>query len=383
MTSSARLVMVAGEASGDELGAELALALLRNCPDTVLAGAAGSAMKSAGVEAWLPVSEFEVMGLAEVLSHLPRLFRLRKKLYRRSLDWDAQCFVGVDAPDFNLGLARRLRKRGLLAAQYVCPAVWAWRPWRIGRIARSVDLLLALFPFEPALFRHTGLDVRFVGHPLADRLPLAPDRGKARRDLGLADELTVIGLLPGSRPGEILRHASLVADTASRLRRVMPDAEFLVLLANIEHRELFLSCAGEGACEGLDFRIGLTRAGITAADAVVAASGTVTLEAFLLKTPMVVFYVLAPATYRIARGLRLVQSRHVALPNILAGRDLVPEHIQHQATPERLSADILSWLESTAARKEYTACATEMHEQLARNAADQAAGAILERLADR
>lgn len=383
MASGKRLVLVAGEASGDDLAAELAVSLNGLAPAVELAGMAGPAMRSAGVTPWLRTGELEVMGLSEVLVHLPRIARLRSSMYRQTLDWPAECFIGVDAPDFNLGLARRLRKRGLFTVQYVCPSVWAWRRWRIARIARSLNLLLTLFPFEPALFRHTGLDARFVGHPLADRLPFEPDRERARTALGLSGGQTVIGLLPGSRPGEIRRHAGLVAETAARLHRAVPDARLLVLLADSAHEALFTSVAGAAGCATLDFRCAQTRTGIIASDVVLAASGTVTLEAFLLKTPMVVFYRLAPATYRVIRGLRLVHSRYIALPNILLSRHVVPERIQHAAAPDRLAADVLNWLETPAAVSEYAERAGEVHAKLARNAGRQAATAILERLDER
>ncbi|MBL39391.1 MAG: lipid-A-disaccharide synthase [Xanthomonadales bacterium] len=372
-----RLAVAAGERSGDDLGAAVAAEILRLAPDSDLFGVTGPGMESVGVERIASLDELDVMGLFEVLRHVPRLFRFRRALVRSFVERRAGVFVGFDAPDFNIGLARALKKRGVRAVQVVAPSVWAWRAYRVARIARSLDLLLTLFPFEPEIFRRAGLNAQFIGHPLADALPLAPDRGAARDRLGLERDRPVIAMLPGSRPGEIQRHAALVADAAERL-----DAEqgvqTLLLLAEERHRALFAQAAGRDPAEsGMRVVSGQTRAGLTAADLALAASGTVTLEALLAKTPLVVFYRLAGSTYQLARALRLVKSRWISLPNVLAGGELVPERIQHQATADRLVADARAWLDDPQRCAHYRESALDIHRRLARGAATNAAEAIL------
>ncbi|MBY6205870.1 lipid-A-disaccharide synthase [Halomonas denitrificans] len=376
-------VLSAGETSGDALGAAVAEALRQRLGEPDLAGITGPAMRAAGVESIETIDALDVMGLFEVIGHLPRLVRLRRGLRTTIRDRCPRAFVGIDAPDFNLGLARGLKRDGIPTAHLVAPSVWAWRGYRVNKIARSLDLLLALFPFEPDCFSGTGLDCRFVGHPLADALPQSPDRAAARRDLDLPADRPIVALLPGSRGGEIRRHAALLAETARRIRRDRPDVELVVLLARDDQREAFCSAAGADAAaettDQLQIVTDRTRTGLTAADVALAASGTVTLEALLTRTPMVVYYRLPAATYATARALRLVRSAHVGLPNILAGRELVPERIQSEATPERLARDALDWLDDAPRRDAFRAAADELHATLARGAADRAAEALVER----
>jgi len=376
-----RLVLVAGEVSGDLLGANLARALKHSRPDIELAGMTGPRMAAAGVDRWLDIEQLSVMGLTEVLRHLPRLVRLRRALKRRILDWPADALITIDAPDFNLGLARQLKARGLPTIHYVSPSVWAWRAGRIPKIARSLDRLLTLFPFEPELYAPYGLTASFVGHPLADELAAGPDRNSARALLGLGQSTPVIALLPGSRDGELRRHVALLGGTAIALRRRRPDAELLMLLTGERQRALAAMLLGTVA-EQADIRLlsGQTRVGLEAADVALAASGTVTLEAFLLECPLTVFYRLAPATYQLARSLRLVRSRHVSLPNILSARELVPERLQQAATPERLSADVEAWLDNPERTAAYREQARKWRHNLARGAGSQAAAAILDSL---
>ena len=318
---TARLAVAAGERSGDDLGAAVAAEILRLAPGIELMGVTGPRMDATGVERVAGIDELDVMGLFEVLRHVPRLYRFRRTLARSFVERRAGAFVGFDAPDFNIGLARALKKRGVRAIQVVAPSVWAWRAYRVARIARSLDLLLTLFPFEPEIFRRAGLNARFIGHPLADALPLLPDRAAARDQLGLGSGRPVIAMLPGSRPGEIRRHAAVVADTAERLASEQ-GAEMLLLLAEDRHRALFADAAGRDPAEsGMQVVAGRTRCGLTASDLALAASGTVTLEALLARTPLVVFYRLAGSTYQLARALRLVKSRWISLPNVLAGSE--------------------------------------------------------------
>ncbi|QOC22994.1 lipid-A-disaccharide synthase [Wenzhouxiangella sp. AB-CW3] len=374
-----RLVLTAGESSGDQLGADLADHLRRQHPGIELAGIAGPAMQAAGVEPWHDLDVLGVMGLTEVLSHLPRLIRLRRKLRQRILDWQPDAFVGVDAPDFNLGLARQLRKRGLKTVHYVSPTVWAWRAGRTRVVARSVDLLLALFPFEPELYAPHGLDTRFVGHPVADQLSDRPGREAARSQLGLAPDDTVVALLPGSRRSEIERHARLLSDTAAWIRARRESARIIVFLADRRQEALFRDQAGNDLDRnGIEIIAERTRTGLIAADAACVASGTATLETFLLECPAVAYYRLAPATYWMIRGLRLIRSRHIAMPNILFGDEIVPEFVQAGASPEALGKAVIDWLDQPQRRAGYRDIARGFRHQLAAGAGQNAARAVLE-----
>ena len=375
----ARLILTAGESSGDQLGADLAHHLKRQHPDIELAGIAGPAMRAAGVEAWHNLDVLGVMGLTEVISHLPRLFRLRRELRERILAWQPDAFVGVDAPDFNLGLARQLRKRGLKTVQYVSPTVWAWRAGRTRSVARSVDLLLALFPFEPELYAPHGLDTRFVGHPVADQMADRPGREEARSRLGLSPADTVIVLLPGSRRSEIERHAALIADTAGWIRHRRESVRLIALLADRRQEPLFRELAGSGLERaGVEIVCEQTRTGLIAADVACVASGTATLEAFLLECPLVAYYRLAPASYWLIRSLRLVRSRYIAMPNILHGGEIIPEFVQQHASAEHLGQATLDWLDDPARRHACQEVARGFRRQLAAGASDNAARAILE-----
>ena len=376
------IALSVGERSGDELAGAIAEALRRRRPDIELIGVAGPRMRSAGVLPLADVDDLGVMGLFEVIRHVPRLFRLRRRLRQRILSAGVAAFVGVDSPDFNLGLARSLRRAGVATAQVVAPSVWAWRPYRIPKIARSLDRLLTLFPFEPALFRETGLDARFIGHPLADAMTTAPDRSAARDELEIGQEETLVALLPGSRAGEIARHAPILADLAGRLR-ARRDCRIALLLADEADRERFAAAAGrDPGALGMTVLCARTRQGLVAADVAAAASGTVTLEGLLCRTPMVVFYRLPAATYRLARTLKLVKSRYVSLPNVLAGEALLPERLQQDATPERLVEDLVAWLEAPDRIRAYQARADAIHRKLANRAAESAAQQILD-LAER
>lgn len=376
-----RLVLSAGEASGDHIAANLARALKEMDPGVELAGLAGPHMRSAGVQHWHDMDELNVMGLFEVLVHFPRLLKLRREFRRRIVDWQADAFIGIDAPDFNLGLARQIRKQGIIAIHYVSPSVWAWRSRRIRKISRSLDLLLTLFPFETELYRPHGLDTRFVGHPLADELNEGIERDAARAELGIKADQTVLVLLPGSRNGEIDRHGELLGKTALQLRKPLPDAALIVLLAESGQEQRLRERAGSLLDQaGARIVSGHTRTGLAAADLAVAASGTVTLEAFLMGCPQVVFYRLASSTYWLARTLRLVKSRHVSLPNILCQQALVPERLQNEATADRLVADCLDWLGQPERILAYRRTAGDWLDRLAMDSGRNAAAAILKRL---
>lgn len=375
------IAMVAGELSGDLLGAGLIAALRDRYPQARFSGIGGPEMLAQGFQTVAPLERLAVMGLVEVLRHLPELLRIRHQLDRHWLADPPQVFVGIDAPDFNLGLERRLRARGVPTVHYVSPSVWAWRPWRVRKIARAVSLMLTLLPFEAAFYRDHGVPVRHVGHPLADTIPLRSDPLWARRSLNLEwpAEATIVALLPGSRLGEVSRLGPVFLETARWLHARRPDLRFLIPAATPRLHEVLTALQDQYAPTlPLTLVHGHSRAAMAAADVVLLASGTATLEAMLLKRPMVVAYRVAPVTAWLARRLLLVS--HFALPNLLAGRELVPEFIQDAATVANLGPAVLRWLDDAEAREALVAEFDALHVQLRRNASQQAAAAIAELL---
>lgn len=373
-----RIALVAGEASGDQLGAGLVRALRARFPRAEFAGIAGPQMAAAGVAAWYPAERLAVMGLAEVLRHLPALLRLRRELVRRLLDWKPDVYVGIDAPDFNLGLERRLRRRGLRTVHYVSPSVWAWREGRARRIGRSAERVLCLFPMEPAIYARHGIDARYVGHPLADRFALHPDRAVARAALGLAPESTVLAVLPGSRLGEIRRLGPVFLEATARVRAEVPSLQVLAPMANPACRAAFEPMLG--AAPGLRLLDGRAHELLLAADVVLLASGTAALEAMLAKRPMVVGYKVAPLTAWIVRRLGLMRTDRYALPNVLAGEQVVPELVQEACTAPALAAAVLRWLREPAEVARLARRFEDIHASLRADADAQAAAAIAEML---
>ncbi|HEY0310761.1 MAG TPA: lipid-A-disaccharide synthase, partial [Luteimonas sp.] len=316
-----RFALVAGEASGDQLGASLVEALRQRYPGAEFAGIGGDAMRAAGVDTWWDAGELAVMGLAEVLRHLPRLLRLRRELRERVLAWRPDVFIGIDAPDFNLGVERWLKRRGVATVHYVSPSVWAWRESRAAKLGESADMVLCLFPMEPAIYARHGVDARFTGHPLADAIALEPDRAAARESLGLPFHAPVLAVLPGSRLGEIARMLPVFLEAAARVARDIPDLQLLVPASNAACRDAIERAIADcrvplPASRVLD---GQAQAAMIAADVVLLASGTAALEAMLCKRPMVVGHRIAPLTHAIVRRLGLLKSAHVSLPNVLAG----------------------------------------------------------------
>lgn len=369
-----RIAMVAGEASGDLLGAGLITALKRRFPDALFTGIAGPRMIAAGCEAVFPLEKLSVMGLTEVLGHLPELLAIRKGLLRRLHAERPDVFIGIDAPDFNLGLERQLKAAGIATVHYVSPSVWAWRQYRLRKIAQSVDLMLTLFPFEARFYQAHHVPVRYVGHPLADALPLAPDRAAARAELQLPKEGELVAILPGSRVSEVRALGDIFIDAARRCLAARPRLHFVAPLATTATRALFEERARSLAPE-LPITVvqGRAHAAMTAADAVMVASGTATLEAMLLKCPLVMAYRLSPITYWFAK--RLVKVPYYSLPNLLAGRALVPEFIQEAATSAAIAAAILNYLDDTSLRAQLVATFTEMHRELRHDADERAAEA--------
>lgn len=371
-----RIAIVAGELSGDVLGAGLIRALKRRHAGLRVEGIGGPAMIEAGLRGLYPLEALSVMGLAEVLRHLPRLIVLRRRLVRYFRDDPPDVFIGIDSPDFNLELERRLRTLGVRTAHYVSPSVWAWRQGRIKRIARSVDLMLTLLPFEARYYQAYGVPVVFVGHPTADRYALDPDSGRFRQHLGLSTEAPVLALLPGSRQGEIARIGPVFAATAALLARRRPDLQLLAAMATPGLRRLFqrqLEAAGVAGCRLVE---GSSEAVMGAANVVLTASGTATLEAMLLQRPMVVAYRVAPLTAGVVSALRLIKTRHFALPNLLAGETLVPEYLQSDATPQKLALAVEGLLADPVRASYLRQRFRQLHCALRCNADERAADAL-------
>jgi len=376
-----RVALVAGEASGDTLGAALIDALRRRFPGAEFAGVAGPRMIAAGCRPWFHSEELGVMGLTEVLRHLPRLLRLRGSLQRQIVDWKPDVFVGVDFKEFNLGLARRLKRQGLRTVQYVSPQVWAWRRGRARTIGEAVDLILCLFPFEPDFYREYGVRATFVGHPLADQIPLEPDRAAARAELGVDPAARVLAILPGSRRGEVAHLADSFAAAAELLAARYPGLVCVAPMVTPELRDLFAArCAGLAPRAAIRMLDGKARLALVAADVALVASGTATLEAALCKRPMVVAYRLGALTAFLLRGLGLVKVKHFSQPNLLAGQELVPEFFQEAASPANLANALANWIEQPARVAQLQREFLNIHQTLRRGGADLAAGEIAELL---
>lgn len=375
--------LVAGEASGDQLGANLIHGLRALFPDARFLGVGGPLMIAAGLEAWYPAEKLSVMGLVEVLAHLPELLAIRCDVARRVLALQPDAFIGIDAPDFNLGLERKLKRSGLPTVHYVSPSVWAWREQRARKIGRSADLVLCLFPTEPAIYARYGVNARFVGHPLADAFAVEPDRDAARSELNLPTDAPVLALLPGSRLGEIRRLAPDFLAAAALIAEKLPALRVVVPLANTVGRAEFERvlahfCASNaiGLRDCITILDGNAHTAMIAADAVLVTSGTAALEAMLAKRPMVVAYRLAVLTYWIVIRLRLMKVSRYSLPNVLADRELVPELMQDDCTPESLAAALLPYLDGSRQPAELLTEFRRLHERLRAPANESAAGAI-------
>ncbi|SFP42813.1 lipid-A-disaccharide synthase [Pseudomonas borbori] len=371
MTELLRVALVAGEASGDILGAGLMQALKARHPRIEFIGVGGPLMQGEGLTSYFPMERLAVMGLVEVLGRLPELLVRRRHLVKTLIDAKPDLFIGIDAPDFNLGLELKLRRAGIKTVHYVSPSVWAWRQKRVLKIRDACDLMLTLFPFEAQFYDAHQVPVRFVGHPLADAIPLQADRAAARAALDLPQDSTVVALLPGSRGGEVARLGALFLDAAVRLRTLRPGIRFVLPCASPERR-VQLEQMLVGRDLPLTLLDGRSHDALAACDAVLIASGTATLEALLYKRPMVVAYKVAPLTYRILK--RLVSSAYISLPNLLAERLLVPELIQDAATPEALAQALAPLLDDGEVQTEGF---DVIHRALRRDASAQAAEAVL------
>jgi len=376
MSRPLRIGIVAGEASGDILGAGLIEAIKARYPDATFEGIGGPRMMAEGFQSHVPMERLSVMGLFEVLSRLFELLKIRANLAKHFIDNPPDIFVGIDAPDFNLQLENKLKKAGIKTIQYVSPQVWAWRQNRVKHIAESVNQVLALLPFEQTFYRDHHVPVTFVGHPLADTIDLQTPQQPAREILGLSVGDKVLALLPGSRSSEVKKLAATFIDTALHLQQQMPDCKVLIAALTEKTKGLITEQLAEfPELKNVHISVGQSREVMAAADVLLLASGTVTLEAALLKRPMVVAYKVSNMTYRIAR--KMIKVDHIALANLLSKKPMVPEFIQDEADPEKLSQALLTYMNDEQAAKEQTDTFMEIHLQLRQNASVKAAEAVL------
>jgi len=369
--------MVAGEASGDLLGSYLIAALKTRRPGLRFSGIGGPRMAAQGFDVQVPMEKLAVRGYAEALRHYREILGIRRRLCDALLEDRPGIFIGVDASDFNLGLERRLKDAGVPTVHYVSPAVWAWRRWRIRRVARSATHLLAMFPFEPPLYAKTGLPVTYVGHPLADLIPLEVDKPAARAQLRLPGNRLIVALLPGSRRSELEHMGEAFMLAAHRFRQEVPDVHFVCPLATRQTRDMFdATLHAHGRTDlPLTLLFGHSHEALAAADLALVASGTATLEAALFKTPMVIAYRQAALSYAVQRHMGYLP--YIGLPNILAGEALVPELVQGKATPAALATALLDLLRDATRRERQVRRFREIHALLRQGNADKAATAVL------
>ena len=375
-----RIAMVAGEASGDLLAGMLLAALRQRWPTLKAAGIGGPKMAAQGFEAWWPHDKLAVRGYAEVLRHYWELVSIRRQLGERLLRERPDVFIGVDAPDFNLGLEARLRGGGIKTVQFVSPSIWAWRPGRVHQIGRAVDLVLCLFPFEPALYAAHGIPATYVGHPLADAIPLEVPREQARLALGLASDKVVVALLPGSRRSEIEYIAPRVLAAAALMQRARPDLRFMLPLVPGLASLIEPLLAQHAAGTRIDVLDGRSHEALAACDVALVASGTATLEAALFKRPMVITYNMHWLSWQWMKRQKM--QPWVGLPNILLQDSVVPELLQGEATPEALAEATLAWLAEPERAASVSERFSRLHLELRRNTA-QAATDALETFLDR
>ena len=390
-----KIAIVAGEASGDLLGSHLIRALKAQRSDLTFIGIAGPKMIGEGAKSLFPIEKLSVRGYVEVLKHLYGLLKLRKSLYKQLLAEKPDIFIGVDAPDFNFWLEKKLKSHGIPTIHYVSPSIWAWRGGRMGKIKRAVSHVLALFPFEPALYEKAGVLVTYVGHPLADELPLKPSKTAAREILKIEKNKLVIAMLPGSRQSEVKQHADLLIKSAKIISKENKNSQFagvkfLVPLITRETRQLFQTALYNNTNHNqanlnndiepietldLDILFGHAHDAMEASDIVIVASGTATLEAALLKKPMVITYRMPAISWQILKRMRY--QPYVGLPNILAGKFLVPELLQNDATPQKLADAVARLLSDDAYLKEIKQEFTTIHHNLRQNSAKKAAEVVL------
>jgi lipid-A-disaccharide synthase len=375
--SAVYIGMVAAEPSGDQLGAHLIEALKAQRPGLRFSGIGGPKMIAQGLDSDVAMERLGVRGYAEVLRRYREIVGIRRRLGDRLLRERPAAFIGIDSSDFNLDLARRFKDAGIPAIQYVSPAIWAWRGWRRRRIARSLTHLLAIYPFEPALYENEGLPVTYVGHPLADVIPFDPDKEQARLELRIPRGRRTIALLPGSRRSELLHMGDLFVQTARRLLQDLPDVHFIVPTVSRTTRELFEAALWRHQAMDLPITLmfGHAHDALAAADLALVASGTATLECALFKTPLVITYRQATLNWMLMR--RMAYLPYIGLPNILAGECIVPEFVQDKATPGALANALLELSQDAAARRRQVEKFHEIHATLRQNTALKAAQAVL------
>jgi lipid-A-disaccharide synthase len=371
-----KIGLVAGEASGDVLGAGLIRAVRARIPNAVFEGVAGPEMTAAGCEQWEPSESLAVMGIVEPLAHIPRLLRLRRGLAKRWRESPPDVFIGIDAPDFNLGLEIKLRKAGIKTAHYVSPSIWAWRPGRVKKVKKAADRVLCILPFEPALYEEHGVKAVFVGHPKAHEAPEIVDMEAARLRLGL-DAGEVVAVMPGSRSGEVSRIGGIVAAAAREILAARPGVRFVTPVAMPKLRPMIEQQLDEaGVAEQFILLDGDSELAMSAADVVLQASGTAVLEAALLRKPTVATYRVSPLTYWIAR--RLVKLEHFTLPNLLTEQPLVPEFMQQNALPGPIAAEVVALLDDPERRRSISERFDRLRAELALDADQHAADSVIE-----
>ncbi|NMP25294.1 lipid-A-disaccharide synthase [Rahnella sp. SAP-1] len=369
--------LVAGETSGDILGAGLIRALKSHHPDARFVGVAGPLMQAEGCETWFEMEELAVMGVVEVLGRLPRLLKIRKELTQRFSELKPDVFVGIDAPDFNITLEGRLKQRGIPTIHYVSPSVWAWRQKRVFKIGKATNMVLAFLPFEKAFYDKFNVPCRFIGHTMADSMPLNPNKAQARSALGIPQDVHCLALLPGSRHAEVEMLSADFLKTALLLRERYADLHIVVPLVNARRREQFERIKAEIAPDlPAHLLDGQARNAMIASDAALLASGTAALECMLAKCPMVVGYRMKPFTFWLAK--RLVKTPYVSLPNLLAGREIVTELLQEECVPARLSAALLPLLAGGETSQQLKQTFLQLHESIRCDADEQAAQAVME-----
>lgn len=371
-----RIGLVAGETSGDLLGAGLIKALQERCPDATFEGVAGPMMQAAGCEAWEEAETLAVFGLIEPLKVIPKLLKLRRTLVRRWTENPPDVFVGIDAPDFNLGLEIKLRERGIKTVQYVSPSVWAWRQGRVRKVARAVNKVLCLLPFEKTFYDEHEVAADFVGHPMADNMPVDLDTATIRSALGIqASEL--VAVLPGSRHSEVSRLGPIFANTCAQLVKVKPELRFVAPMVNDRLKQLFLR-----HLDAVDIRDnflitdGDAQSAIAASDLVLLASGTASLQTAMLSKPMVGAYRFSALTYAIAKTFKLVDVPFFTLPNLLTEEPLVPEFLQAEATPTALATAVTNLLDNPERRAMISTRFADLRRELALDADYRAANAV-------
>ena len=373
------IALVAGETSGDILGAGLIRTLKKHHPNIKFVGIAGPLMQTEGCQAWYEMDELSVMGIVEVLGRLRRILAIRRDITKRLIDLKPDVFIGIDAPDFNLSLEGKLKQAGIKTIHYVSPSVWAWKQKRVFKIKRNTNLILAFLPFEKAFYDKFDVPCRFIGHKMADDIPLEPDQTAMRQQLGIPVDCQCLALLPGSRHAEVTLLSEPFLKAAQLLRDKFPDLHIVVPLVNSKRRAEFEQIKAEIAPElKLQLLDGHAREAMIASNAAILASGTVALECMLAKCPMVVGYKMKAFTFWLAK--KLIKTPYVSLPNILAGKEIVPELLQHDCTPENIANHVLPFLESE--NTELKATFLALHKQIRCNADEQAAQAVLDVLED-